>query len=34
MYMVADQVNNMIEEINLNAEELRKLYKEYLDSAK
>ena len=28
MYMLADQVNDMIEDINLNAEELRKLYKE------
>jgi len=34
MYMLADQVNDMIEDINLNAEELRKLYKKYLDSAK
>ena len=34
MYMLVDQVTNMIDDNNLNAEELRKLYKEYLDSAK
>ena len=30
----ADQVDDMIEDENLNAKNLRKLYKEYLDSAK
>ena len=34
MYMLADQVDDMIEDENLNAKNLRKLYKEYLDSTK
>ena len=31
MYMVADQANDMIEDDNLGAKELRKTCKEYLD---
>ena len=34
MYMLADQVDDVIEDENLNATNLRKLYKEYLNCTK